>query len=106
MGIYQPQFNTWLDLLQKADMVAESADGSVMYLGFTRNTRSEDKVPAAGTELEKEEGTNKWALSKVVKSTDAEGNKIIRILWADGLQEKTHTWAERETYSYSYLKDS
>jgi len=106
MGIYQPQFNTWLDLMQKADLVAESADGSVTYLGFTRNTRSDDKVPGEGSELAKEEGTNKWALSKVVKSTDGEGNKIIRILWADGLQQKNHTWTDRETYEYSYLKDS
>jgi hypothetical protein len=62
---------------------SEDAEGNMEYIGTAQIGTSES-----------EEG---WQIKKLVRT----GGSLTAIRWADGTDEFTKVWDDRETYSYS-----
>jgi len=45
------------------------------------------------------ESSSNWAIKRVQKT-----GTVIRIMWADGLQDKIYKWSDRAALSYTYKK--
>ena len=68
-----------------ASIIDELSD-NFQYVGYAQNGNpGEDEA--------------KWAIKRIEKS----GN-VTRIMWADGLQEKTFVWDDRAGLDYTFKK--